>query len=82
MYLPGLSKLGSKELGLSQFQHPKRVKNDYSEKIDRFSIWVCTTALEAVIHNKELWKSGYNNKENMLFNADDYSNGFVNQRTY
>ena len=76
IYLPALQDLGSKENGYPQFQHPSRSEADYTYKIDRFSIWVCLTAIEAMKNDKSLWDSknqgGFNTSENMLFEGDDF----------
>ena len=76
IYIPELQHLGSKENGYPQFQHPDRSKADYNHKIDRFSIWVCLTAIEAMKNDKSLWESknqgGFNTGENMLFEGDDF----------
>lgn len=76
MYIPELESIGSKEKGLPQFQHPARTKSDYNHKIDRFSIWVCVTALEALKNDNSLWnkknQGGFNTGENMLFEGDDF----------
>ena len=70
LYVPSLEKLGSTEKGLSQFQHPLRSEKDYNHKIDRFSFWVCLTALEAIKYNPSLWDQS----NDMLFDGKDFIN--------
>ncbi|MDM1361131.1 hypothetical protein [Myroides marinus] len=76
MYISNFNKLQSLENGRSEFQHPKRTLRDFSSKIDRFSIWVMLTALEALKSNPDLWKEvmqgGYNTLDNMLFTGVDF----------
>lgn len=65
----------SLELGKPDIQHPKRNKNIFNEKVDRFSIWLIITAIEAIKYEKNLWKKisegGYNDDSNFLFTYED-----------
>ncbi|TXD51685.1 MULTISPECIES: hypothetical protein [unclassified Polaribacter] len=78
MYVPELINKKSIENGRSEFQHPKRDKNYYNSKIDRFSFWVILTALEALKHDKSLWlevmQGGFNTLDNFLFTVHDFLN--------
>jgi hypothetical protein len=66
------------EVGRSEFQHPKRNYAHYNYTIDRFSIWVLITALEAIKYDKALWKEvmqgGFNTLDNFLFTGSDFQN--------
>lgn len=77
MYVPGLDGLNSLEKGRSEFQHPKRNLSFYNCKMDRFSFWVVLTALEALKHDKTLWKpvpqGGFNTLDNLLFTFNDFT---------
>src|SRR5690606_13181464 len=78
MYVPPLDNHKSFENGRSEFQHPKRTLNHFNSEIDRFSIWVIITALEALKYDKALWdevmQGGYNTLDNFLFIAQDFLN--------
>lgn len=76
MYVPTLAGSLANELGRPDYQHPRRAKNNYNEKIDWFSIWVMITALEAVKTDPKLWErnfaGGFNTTENFLFIGEDF----------
>jgi hypothetical protein len=78
MYVPELAQKTSIELGRSEFQHPKRTKFDFHPEMDRFSIWVMLTALEALKYDKNLWlevmQGGFNTLDNFLFSIQDFKN--------
>jgi hypothetical protein len=80
MYIPQFNSTKNLEKGRSEFQHPERSIYDFSPKIDRFSIWVMLTALEALKHNKSLWtevmQGGFNTLDNLLFSSSDFSNPY------
>lgn len=68
----------SSEVGHSSFQHNARTKDFFDDKIDRFSIWLMLTSLEALKFDKTLWskdlQGGFNDEDNFLFKATDISN--------
>lgn len=78
MFVPEFAGHNSSEPGVLDFQHPSRVKSDFSPTMDRFSFWVMLTALEALIWDSSLWKStvhgGFNNDSNLLFTRKDFQN--------
>ncbi len=78
MYVPDLAYKKSIEKGRSEFQHPKRTLNNFSPEMDRFSFWVMITALEALKHDKTLWREvmqgGFNTLDNFLFTIQDFLN--------
>lgn len=78
MYIPALAGKMATETGHSSFQHSKRTKSHFNEKIDRFSFWLLLTALEAVKFDKTLWnkdlRGGFNDEDNFLFKAKDLLN--------
>jgi hypothetical protein len=74
-YLPALAGMQASELGLKDYQHPGRTTAFFDGRLDRFSSIVIYTALTALAADPSLW-TRFNNDENMLFRADDYtSNG-------
>lgn len=78
MYVPDFAYKKSIEKGRSEFQHPKRTLNNFSPEMDRFSFWVMLTALEALKHDKTLWRQvmqgGFNTLDNFLFTIQDFLN--------
>ncbi len=79
MYVDGIPFVKAIEKGRSEYQHPKRTLNDYDYKIDRFSIWVMITAIEALKYDNSLWGSivhggGFNTDDNFLFTVNDFLN--------
>ncbi len=80
MYVDGLPYNKSLEQGRSEFQHPRRTSSDYNSKMDRFSVWVIVTALEALKYDKSLWNEvmhrerGFNTLDNFLFTNQDFLN--------
>ena len=78
MFVPSLSSKMCIEKGRSEFQHPNRNSSHFSYDIDRFSIWVMVTAIEALKFDKSLWKEvmqgGFNTLDNFLFTTNDFRN--------
>jgi hypothetical protein len=90
MFIPAFRGEKSLETGNRGFQPPERTLLHFSETIDRFSIWVMLTTLEAVKINADIWKhmqqGGYN-REHSFFSASDFFNPdmspiFQKLRTY
>lgn len=75
MYIPSFRDKDSLSSGTSSFQHPMRLASDFSERIDRFSIWAFLTALEAFKVDPSLWikaeQYGYDKSKQLLFNYRD-----------
>lgn len=75
MFIPPFREKDSFSVGTSGFQHSVRLTSDFSETIDRFSIWVFITALEAFKTDPSLWKNsrenGFNKEEQILFTYRD-----------
>ena len=78
MFVMPMSGQLSIELGKPDIQHPKRNKDFFNEKIDRFSIWLILTAIEAVKYNNDFWErisdGGFNDGSNFLFRYEDLNN--------
>jgi hypothetical protein len=68
MYVPAFR---GRTILKSIFLHPNFDKIEFNERIDRFSIWLLLTAIEALKYDKALWNSplenGFNNGDNILF---------------
>gem|GEM_PF-3443607 len=77
-YVPDFEGLKNLEPGSPGFQHPRRLASDFSERVDRFSLWVMLTALEALKHDTDLWTNadqfGYNKTKNLVFTLKDLIN--------
>jgi len=75
MFIPSLKEKDSLTAGTSSFQHPMRLASDFSHAIDRFSIWVFLTGLEAFKADPTLWTNaaehGYDKSKQILFNYRD-----------
>jgi hypothetical protein len=75
MFIPAFKEKDSLTAGTSSFQHPMRLASDFSHTIDRFSIWVFLTALEAFKTDATLWtkatEHGYEKSRQILFNYRD-----------
>jgi len=75
MFVPAFGEKDSLSAGTSSFQHPMRLSSDFNERIDRFSIWVLLTALEAFKIDPSLWTKaeqyGYDKSKQVLFNYRD-----------
>lgn len=78
VFIPGFRGRKNLEPGSPGFQHPRRLATAFSETIDRFSIWVMLTALEAVKADPHLWREAerdeYTNSEHSLFTVMDFIN--------
>jgi len=78
MFIPTFGGENSTVSGTPGFQHPGRLASDYSETIDRFSIWILITGLEALKQDPQLWtqpeRFGYRTDENFLFTFRDLLN--------
>ena len=77
VFIPSFKGKDCLRAGSANFQHPMRITSDYSETIDRFSIWVFITALEAFKTDASLWKfaakNGYDQSKELLFNFRDFA---------
>lgn len=77
MFIPALRGRKNLETGSPGFQPLKRLSSHFFESIDRFSIWVMLTTLEAVKADVAIWENieqgGFNN-EHSLFTASDFFN--------
>jgi hypothetical protein len=77
MFIPAFRGRKNLETGSPGFQPLKRLSSHFFESIDRFSIWVMLTTLEAVKADQGIWENieqgGFNN-EHSLFTASDFFN--------
>jgi hypothetical protein len=78
MYVPALEGEKNLEPGSPGYQHPRRLASNFSETMDRFSVWVMLTALEAIKEDSSLWTDpsqiGYKPERNLLFTLKDFIN--------
>ncbi|MFL5740600.1 MAG: hypothetical protein ACJ75B_10315 [Flavisolibacter sp.] len=58
VFIPSFAGSISHSPGTPGFQHPKKLATDFSETMDRFSVWILLTGLEALKHQPSLWKDG------------------------
>ncbi|MGP6220822.1 protein kinase domain-containing protein [Caldiplasma sukawensis] len=73
MYVPGLEKLGSEELGHEAFQHPNRGKY-YGPKLDNFSGLVMYSNIYAISKNPDFWKYNNHDQDKLLMDGNDFRN--------
>lgn len=75
MFIPPFKGKDSLRIGTAGFQHPMRLTSDFSERVDRFSIWIFLAALEAFKINPLLWieseKNGYDKTKQLIFQFSD-----------
>lgn len=71
LYLSTFNGSLSNELGTSSFQHPKRNNQDYSRRIDEFSILTIYISLIALTINPNLLLKFYD-QQNLLFRLEDF----------
>ncbi len=72
MYVPAIHNLGASEVGLAQFQHPKRDLTFFDETLDRFSLICLSIVLEALTENPRLWEQTNSDSERFLFDKTDF----------
>jgi hypothetical protein len=73
MYCPAFGKGRSPELGHANFQHPRRLAENYDETLDNFSALVVYMSLLALADEPGLWKEFYT-VDNLLLTSADYKN--------
>jgi hypothetical protein len=73
MYCPAFGKGRSPELGHANFQHPRRLAENYDDSVDNFSALVIYLSLLALAEDPALWKEFYT-VDNLLFVSADYKN--------
>jgi serine/threonine protein kinase len=74
MYLPQLAHLKmSSGLGHQNYQHPKRASNNYSETMDRFSLFVLYSSLIALAKDPTLWQRHDGGDDCILFRRADFA---------
>jgi serine/threonine protein kinase len=57
MYVPALNGRASSEVGLPNYQSPKRTPRDFGPYIDNFSAWVIAVSLLALTVDPKLWQT-------------------------
>jgi hypothetical protein len=71
MFVPAISTLGAVEMGLRDYQHPKRDVTIFGPELDRFSALVIYLSIKAVKEEPELWDR-YHEDLNLIFRAGDF----------
>ena len=72
MFVPALARTKTGEVGHPNYQHPQRLREGlYNAEVDRFSLLVVATALQALaVAGRSLWER-YDNGDNLLFKESD-----------
>lgn len=73
MYCPAFGKGRSPELGHANFQHPRRLPENYDDSLDNFSALVIYMSLLALAEDPTLWKEFYT-VDNLILVSADYKN--------
>ena len=73
MYIPSFAGTRSPELGLRNYQHPKRTENDYNENLDNFSTLVIYLSMLAVAADSGLWKHYHDDEDFLIFKENDFA---------
>jgi len=71
MFIPAFQGKPSPELGLRNYQHPKRKSSDYNAALDNFAALIIYISLRAVAVNASLWQ-GFHTGENLILSAKDF----------
>lgn len=73
MFVPALRSLGSAELGLRNFQHPRRTASTWDATLDRFSFATIALAIRALKADPSLWQKYQADENSLLFKANDFA---------
>lgn len=73
MFLDELRSLGSAELGHRNFQHPKRAKDCWDGRLDRFSFIALSLSLRSLEKRPDLWDATQSDGDAVLFRANDFA---------
>lgn len=71
MYVPGLERKKSNEVGHPAYQHPRRTNNNFDENLDNFSGWLIYLSLLAICVDKDLWQRLQAGDDRLLFSEKD-----------
>jgi hypothetical protein len=74
MFVEDLRSLGSAELGLPNFQHPRRKQASWDPTLDRFSFIALDLALRVLESDPGIWSRTQSDSESVLFRASDFAN--------
>jgi hypothetical protein len=73
MFVPAIKDLGSNELGLANYQHPRRSGSDFGPHLDRFSAWLIYGCLLSLAAQPGLWWTFRDSgDEKLLLGKDDF----------
>lgn len=73
MWVPGLAKAPSGELGHRNYQHPGRSATDWGPHLDHFASWVIYTSLLSLSVDPLLWGRLDAGDECLLFRSQDFA---------
>ena len=73
MYVPAMKGQKARELGSPDFRHPQRTENDFSGRIDDFSLTSILLSLKAISLKPHLFKK-FGDSNRLLFSEKDYRN--------
>lgn len=77
MFVPSISSLGSNEIGLANYQHPRRSSSDFGPYLDRFSAWLIYGSLLSLAAHPWLWSTfRRDGDEKLLLGKEDFRSPF------
>ena len=82
MFVEGLEGKLASELGHVNFQHPKREKLNFNERLDWFAFIELDVAINYLIQNPDLWETTYSDEEGILFRSGDLRNPLISPTFY
>ena len=82
MFVEGLEGKLASELGHVNFQHPKRQKLIFNERLDWFAFIELDVAINYLIQNSDLWETTYSDEEGILFRSGDLNNPLISPTFY
>jgi hypothetical protein len=72
MFVPALRGRPTPEVGHANYQHPGRDEKLFSERMDRFSVWVICLSLLALRAAPHLWAKHHGGDERLLLSCADF----------
>lgn len=72
VWVPGCEGLGCEQIGMENYQHPRRAAQHYGPAIDRFSELVILLALRVFRVAPQLYDTLYKGADQLLLSVDDY----------
>lgn len=72
MYVPALRGMPPQEIGHPNYQSPNRSPQDFSDRLDQFSVEVISLSLRALAAEPSLWEIFHEDNKNLIFRQNDF----------